>query len=331
MDRRSGPMDQQAHPITPGKGGVDRRALVAASVTVILWASAFVSIRSSAAYFGPGALAFGRLVVASVVLGATALLRREGFPPREAWPGIAASGFLWFGGYMLALNWGEHQVDAGTAAMLVNVGPILMALLSGWLLKEGFPPRLMAGMAVSFAGAVVVGLSMSSGGGSSFAGVVLCLLAAVAYAVGVVLQKPTLRHASPLQVTTFGALAGALACAPFAGQLVHQVSEAPLSATAQIVYLGVFPTALAFNTWAYALSRTTAGKMGATTYVVPVLVVVMSWLFLDEVPGWLTLLGGLLCLAGVAVTRMRGRTPTAPAPAPEPAEGRRGTRVGVRR
>src|SRR5450755_839159 len=95
-------------------------------------------------------------------------------------------------------------------------------------------------------------------------------------------------------------------CLPFAGQLVTQAGAAPVAATLQIVYLGVFPTALAFSTWAYALSRTTAGKMGATTYAVPVLAVVMSWAFLDAVPGWLTLLGGLLCLAGVAVSRTRG-------------------------
>ena len=72
-----------------------------------------------------------------------------------------------------------------------------------------------------------------------------------------------------------------------------------------MVYLGLFPTALAFTTWAYALSRTTAGKMGATTYAVPALVVLMSWAVLGEVPGWLTLLGGVLCLGGVAVSRRR--------------------------
>ena len=70
-----------------------------------------------------------------------------------------------------------------------------------------------------------------------------------------------------------------------------------------MVYLGVFPTALAFLTWAYALARTTAAKMGATTYVVPAIVIAMSWLLLAEVPGWLTLVGGVLCLAGVAISR----------------------------
>jgi drug/metabolite transporter (DMT)-like permease len=288
---------------------VDRRSLLAAGVTVLFWASAFVAIRDAGAAFSPGALAFGRLLAGSVVLVAVLLIRREGWPPRAAWPGILASGVLWFGAYMVALNWGEREVDAGTAAMVVNVGPVLIALLSGWLLREGFPRPVLAGIAVSFAGAVVVGVSTSGGGGASLLGVVLCVVAAAAYAVGVTAQKPALRHASAVQVTTFGCLVGLLVCAPFAGQLVGEVGDAPVRATLDVVYLGVFPTALAFVTWAYALARTTAARMGATTYAVPAIVVALSWLLLGEVPAWLTLAGGVLCLAGVAISRVRPRGP----------------------
>ncbi|WP_189309816.1 DMT family transporter [Streptomyces brasiliensis] len=296
----------------------DPRAAGAALVTVVLWASAFVSIRSAGAAYSPGALALGRLLAGVLVLGAIWAVRREGWPPRAAWRGIAISGVLWFGFYMVALNWGEQQVDAGTAALVVNVGPLLIALLGARLLGDPMPPRLLAGMAVSFAGAVTVGLSMSGGGGSTLLGVVLCLLAAVAYAGGVVAQKPALARGSALQVTTFGCLVGAVACLPFAGQLVHEVAHAPVSATLNMVYLGVFPTAIAFSTWAYALARTTASRMGATTYAVPALVVLMSWLALGEVPGVLTLAGGVLCLAGVAVSRSRSHRVTTPTPVAEP-------------
>lgn len=279
----------------------------AACVTVVLWASAFVAIRSAGEAYSPGALALGRLAAGALGLGVIWAIRREGLPPRAAWRGILLSGVLWFGLYMVVLNWGEQQVDAGTAALVVNVGPLLIALLGARLLGDPMPPRLLAGMVVSFAGAVTVGLSMSGGGGNSVLGVALCLLAAVAYAGGVVAQKPALGHGSALQVTTFGCLVGAVGCLPFAGQLVHQAAHAPLSATLNMLYLGVFPTALAFTTWAYALARSTASRMGATTYAVPALVVLMSWLVLGEVPGVLTMAGGVLCLAGVAVSRSRAR------------------------
>ncbi|MFC4072040.1 DMT family transporter [Actinoplanes subglobosus] len=291
--------------MTPDSVRPSRPALAAATVTVVLWASAFVGIRAAAPHFSPGSLALGRLLAGAVTLLIFLAISRQGLPPRQAWPGIIISGVLWFGLYMVALNWGEQLVDAGTAAMLVNVGPAIMALLAGWLLHEGFPPRLLAGIVVSFVGTVVVGLSMSGGGHTSILGVVLCLVAAVTYAAGVVAQKPALKHATALQATTFGCVIGAVACLPFAGQLISEVADAPLRITLNVVYLGVFPTAIAFTTWAYALARTTAGKMGSTTYAVPAVVVLMSWLVLGEVPGWLTLAGGALCLAGVAVSRSR--------------------------
>ncbi|WP_374777652.1 DMT family transporter [Streptomyces sp. NBC_01310] len=286
----------------------------AVSFTVFAWASAFVSIRSAGAAYSPGALALGRLLAASLVLGVLLLVRRQGLPPREAWRGILVSGVVWFCGYTIALNWGERLVDAGTASLLVNTGPILMALLAARLLGEALPPRLLAGMAVSFVGAVVVGLSMSSGegGSTSVLGVVLCLLAAVAYATGVIAQKPALSYGTPLQITAYSCLAGTVVCLPFTGQLLSELPRAPLSATLNMVYLGVVPTALAFTTWTYALARMPAGRLGATTYAVPAIVVLLSWALLGEVPAWLTLLGGVLCLAGVAVSRYGPRASRTP-------------------
>ncbi len=292
----------------------DRLALIAAGVTVLLWASAFVAIRSAGREFSPGALALGRLTCGLVVLGVLAWKQREGWPPRAAWPGIVASGLLWFGVYMVALNWGEQKVDAGTAAMVVSLGPLVIALLSGWFLKEGFPRGLLAGVTVSLAGVVVVGIATSGAGHASVAGVLLCLLAALSFAAAVVFQKRALRSASALQVTTFGAAVGAVACLPFSGQLVSQVTTAPLYATLSVCYLGVFPTAVGFTTWAYALARTPAGKMGATTYLIPAITVLLSWAVLGQVPGWLALSGGALCLVGVAISRRRPKAPLGAAP-----------------
>jgi len=285
--------------------GPDRLALAAAGVTVVLWASAFVAIRGAGREFSPGALALGRLVCGTAVLGVVAWHRREPWPPRAAWPGIVASGFLWFGVYMVALNWGEQKLDAGTAAMVVSLGPVIVALLSGWLLKEGFPRGLMTGLVVSLAGVVVVGIATSRAGHASTAGVLLCRLAALSFAASVIIQKRVLRHASSVQVITFGAAVGALACLPFAGQLVSEVATAPLTSTLSVCYLGVFPTAIGFSTWGYALTRTPAGKMGATTYLVPAITVLMSWAILGQAPSWLAIAGGTLCLGGVALSRHR--------------------------
>jgi drug/metabolite transporter (DMT)-like permease len=285
-------------------------ALVLASVAVTLlaWASAFVGIRAVGADFSPGALALGRLVVGTAVLGLLLAGTGRGWvrpTPRE-WGLLAVCGVGWFGVYNLALNAAEQHLDAGTTAMLVNIGPILIAVLAGWLLGEGFPRRLLAGIAVAFAGVLVIGLA-TRGAEADVLGVLFCVVAAVTYAAGVVAQKPVLRRLPALQVTFTACAIGALCCLPWAGTLAAELARAPGSSVAGLVYLGVVPTALAFSTWAYALARTDAGTLGVTTYLVPPLVIAMGWLLLDEVPPGLAVAGGAVCLAGVALARSGGR------------------------
>jgi drug/metabolite transporter (DMT)-like permease len=299
-------------PVWPGRLRERWLALGAALVTVVLWASAFVGIRSAGQSLSPGALSLGRLAVGSLVLGAFVLARRERLPRGRDLLGIALVGVVWFGGYNLALNEAERRVDAGTAAMLVNLGPIFIALLAGTFLREGFPARLFVGCAVAFAGTAVIGLATSGLGAAAGVGAVLCVIAALAYAVGVTLQKPLLARTSALQVTWLACTVGALVCVPFAPALMREAGTADTSAIAWTLYLGAFPTAVAFTTWAYALSRTTAGKMGSITYLVPPLAVAMGWAFLGETPPSVALLGGALCLAGVIVARRAPRTSRRP-------------------
>jgi drug/metabolite transporter (DMT)-like permease len=298
-------------------------------VTVVLWASAFVGIRAIGPHFSPGSLTLGRLAIAAVVLSLLVLpqlLKSRHLPKgREWWP-ILAYGVMWFGGYNVALNAAEHVLDAGTSALLINVNPILVAIMAGIFLKEGFPRWLLIGSTVAFAGVALIALGSGqgaasgpgtvpvSGGGESttaeMAGVALCLLAAVLAAVSVIIQKPVLRKFPAAQATWFGILVGAVCCLPFAGQLAAEVQAAPPGATAGLVYLGIFPTAIAFTTWAYALSLIDAGKLAATTYLVPGTTVLISWLLLGEIPTVLGLVGGLICLVGVSLTRRRSRPGT---------------------
>jgi drug/metabolite transporter (DMT)-like permease len=281
-------------------------ALTAGLTTVVLWASAFVGIRSAGKSLSPGPLTLGRLLVGATALALVAVARRERLPSRvelrAVWAGLLVCGLLWFGAYNVALNSAERRVDAGTAAMLVNVGPIVIAVLAGLLLGEGFPRALFAGLGIAFAGVIVIGLAVSSSEATT-AGVVLCLTAAVAYAAAVVAQKPVLRRLSPLQTILLCCLIGAVVCLPFAPQLADELGDADPGAIAWMLYLGVFPTALAFTTWAYALARTGAGRMGAITYLVPPISVLLGWLLLEESPPELALAGGAVCLVGVIVAR----------------------------
>lgn len=279
-------------------------ALAAGLVTVALWGSAFVGIRAAGAAFSPGALALGRLVVATLALGAVVLVRgvRQARPSWRDLAGIACYGVLFLGIYSVTLNAAERRVDAGTAAMIINTGPILIALLAGLFLREGFPPGVFAGCAVALGGVALIGLASSRSGNAS--GIVLCTVAAITYAIAVVAQKAVLARVSALTVTWLGCVAATLACLPFAPGLVHDVGRASTAAVAWLVYLGAGPTALGFVTWTYALGRTSAGRSGALNYLIPVVAIALGWAVLGEVPPGAALVGGGICVGGVYVARV---------------------------
>jgi drug/metabolite transporter (DMT)-like permease len=287
-------------------------AVAAVAVTVVSWASAFVAIRAVGEFYGAGQLALGRLLVGSMALGVGLMVsRRWVTPTAREWGLIAVIGLAWFGVYNVALNAGEQLVDAGTSAMLVNVGPILIALFAGLWLGEGFPRWLVIGAFVAFGGTVIVGLSTAGDERSDVLGVVLCLVAALTYAIGVLAQKPVLRRLPGLQVTWLACTIGAVACLPFTPGLLADLAAAPAGATAGLVYLGAVPTALAFSTWAYALARMDAGRLGVSTYLAPPIAILMSAVLLGELPPALALVGGAICLAGVAISRRRSQAPAA--------------------
>jgi drug/metabolite transporter (DMT)-like permease len=297
-------------PTVPAQGTPGRRvsaaALAAMTVTVLAWASAFVGIRGVGRAYEPGPLALGRLLLGTAALGLLLATRRRWVRPTgREWGLLVVCGLAWFAVYNVALNAAERRVDAGTTAMLVNIGPILIALLAGALLGEGFPRPLLVGAAVAFAGAVLIGVATSRSSGADGVGVLLCLLAAATYAIGVVSQKPALRRLPALQVTWTACAIGTVACLPFLPELVRETGRAGAGPIAGLVYLGLVPTALAFTTWAYTLARMDAGRLGVTTYLVPPLAILAAWPLLGEVPPVLAVVGGVVCLAGVALSRRR--------------------------
>jgi drug/metabolite transporter (DMT)-like permease len=296
------------------------RLWIAIAVTVTLWASAFVGIRIAAPGFSPGALTLGRIAVGSLALTLLRLVSNRAAPggssglPGGAQRGriprgkvlllVIAWGVGWFGIYNLALNAAERHVDAGTASLLVNVvAPMIIAVLAGLLLGEGFPRRLIVGMIVAAAGVAVIATATSTGKFDAI-GIMLGIGAAVMYASAATFQKVLLRRVDAATMTWLGCLSGTIACLPFAPQLISELTTAPLSSIVAVAYLGVFPTAIAFTTWGYVLSHSSAGRSAASTYAVPAVVLLLAFLVLKETPPPAALLGEILALSGVAVATL---------------------------
>jgi drug/metabolite transporter (DMT)-like permease len=285
------------------------RVLIAIVITVLAWASAFIVIRGVAPHFGGGALALGRLITGSVLLSTMVIGRRWVKPTRREWLLLVVFGVAWFGAYNVALNIAEHTLDAGTTAMIVNIGPILIALGAGIFLGEGVPKWLAIGAGVAFMGVVLIGIAAGFAGIGNGIGIFWALGAAIVYSVGVLCQKPVLRRLPASQVTCIGCTIGMIVCLPFIGELVGELRVAPVTSILGMLYLGAVPTALAFSTWAYALTRMPAGQLGVTTYVVPPIVIAFGLVFFAEVPPLLAVIGGVVCLVGVGLSRKRAQRP----------------------
>src|SRR5216117_2659406 len=253
--------------------------LLAALVAVVLWAAAFVGIRAAGRSFSPGPLALGRLALGSVLLGALVLSRPTIRPTRRELALLVLAGLLWFGVYQVLLNEAERRVDAGTASMLVLIAPIFIVALAAAFLKELTTPYLLFGGALAPAGVMVIGFATSTGQ-ATLVGVILCLIAALSSAIGMVAEKPALNRISALQATWICCAVGALVCLPFAPTLVHELGVAPAGGIAWLLFLGIFPTSIAFTAWAYALARGSAGRLALTAYLVPPITIAMSWLIL---------------------------------------------------
>ncbi len=291
-----------------GSTSVEKKLAVGAIVaTVVMWASSFVVIRAFAEDLSPGPLAVLRLLSGVVTLSALLLWLHRGklrLPGRRGLLLGAVFGVVWFAVYTLVFNWAGHFLDAGTIAMLVNLAPLLIALGGGLFFGEGFPRQLFAGMAVSLAG---IGLITFAGttGRLSLAGLLIALAAAVLYAVGMMVQKLTLRHTDPLTATWIACAAGVVALLPFIPQTVGEIGDASVGSIVGAVYMGIGPTAIAFILWGYAMMHFPAGRVAASTLSVPAIVVVMAWVFLSEVPPVLAIIGGAICLIGVGIVQWR--------------------------
>lgn len=280
---------------------------LALSFTLILWASAFVGIRIGLHAYTPGEVAFLRYFVASIAifLFYIFLPQKHRVSLKEI-PALFVMGIMGIGIYNIALNYGEITVSAGIASFIIGIMPVITMIQAIIFLQERVNWRGWVGVSISLIGMTCILTSnLGSDQKKIFMGIFDVFIAALMGSSYTILQKYFLKKYHPIEVTAFAIWSGTLILAFYAPGTWKELSEASLWITWDIVYMGLFPGAIAYGLWCYALNYLPASKAVSSLYVLPLISTLMGYLILGEKPHWLALLGGLIALSGAVLANTR--------------------------
>lgn len=277
-----------------------------AFATVVLWSSAFVFTKVALLSFSSTSLGFLRCAIASAVL--YVVLRCKGvrmFGWHEL-PRFMLSGALGFSIYLFIFNKGSETLTAATGCILIATAPIITALMASVVFRERLTRLAWIALWLAFIGVLV--LMLWNGSVSINAGVVWMLGAALAISAYNVIQRLYAHEYTSLQITAYSFFTATAMLVFFLPESIRQIAAAPLPHVIAVIFLGVFPSALAYLLWAKALSfAATTSDVTKFMFLTPLLSLVLGYLVISELPGVETWLGGAIILSGLVLFHISGK------------------------
>ncbi len=278
------------------------KTFIGAMITVILWASAFPAVKASLVYYSAESIMLFRFLVACATLTVLAVVKKMKRPKVKDMPLFALGGFIGIFLYMWLFNTGTKFVASGVSSFVIASSPVFTAIFCWILLKEKMRAWGYVGIFISFLGLVLIMVSQTTGFALNF-GVLLLIGAAVSTSFYSIIQRRILQSYTALEATTYSVYAATLFMLVFLPGFLRELPSAPMAINWIIAYMGVFPAALAYLSWNYALSKAT--KTASVTmflYLVPFAASLMAYIWLHETFALLSFIGGVVIIAGMVVT-----------------------------
>ncbi len=213
--------------------------------------------------------------------------------------------------YHTGVTFGEQTITAGTAGLIIGSSPIFSSIIAMFVLKERLGIYGWSGLGIGFIGVILITLGTADSF-SLASGAILLLLSAIATSIFFVFQKPFLRRYKPVELTAFFTWSGTIPFFLYAPGITESLQQGTLEAHISTIFTAIFPTAIAYVTWSTALSLGKASAVTSMMYLIPAIAVFVAWIWLNELPSMLSIIGGGIALAGVILVNSFGkrRSPT---------------------
>jgi drug/metabolite transporter (DMT)-like permease len=297
--------------------GANKRIISYITIAVIFWASAFVGIRAALIDYSPIEIAAMRFVVSSIALFLITIFQKINLPNKKDGFRFALLGLVLFINH-ISLNYGARTITAGETTLIVSMSQLFQVLLAYLFLKETISRRFLLGLSFCFFGVAIIAFQNSIGL-SLNVGVVFVLFAAITNAVYFILQKPLLKKYRPLEVISYSTWIAALMFLPFGNGVIDTISSAGTHSTIAVAYIGI-AAVIANIYWSKILSKIDASKAAVFLYTIPVMTIIIGFLWLRELPSLISCLGGAIILGGVILSN--SKTAGTQMHSPEQATGR---------
>ena len=272
----------------------------------LIWGSAFLWIALGVDHLSPGVVAFTRVALGAAALALFPKARRR--LAREDWARIAAVAVVGNAAPALLFAVAETELDSAVAGMITSGTPILSLVVASLLLRA-LPPRTQAiGIGIGFVGIVLMTMPSLSGAEAEPAGVGLVVLATLGYGISGNLLVPLQQRYGGPAVTLWALVISAVVLAPFGVATVAE-SDFVFSAVVAVLILGVVGTGIARSLAATLAGRVGAPRMSTTTYLIPVVAIVLGVVFRDESVAPIAIAGVALVLTGAFIASRALVTP----------------------
>lgn len=285
------------------------KTTLAIAITVLLWGSAFVGIRAGLSSFEPGPMALLRYLIASVTMVPIYFsIRNRKKLQKKHIPAILIFGLLGIGVYNISLNIGEVTVSAGVTGFILSQIPVVTIILATLVLKERLTKFAWLGLFISIIGILIISISERCAHGGFNHGIFMLIISTLCGGIYSGLQKLISHHYQPLQLVSWFIWIGAASLLGYLHPMLITLNQASWQSLVWVVYLGIFPGALAYTCWTYALNHSMACKTASFLFFMPAVSIILGWLLLDEIPTWLSILGGCIAISGALIIKVKKRS-----------------------